>query len=74
MDNCRSMYIKIVRQEQQNLATIMNISQMLMMKATSLFSDHVLLPPKSSTKNTKEMVSYKNMQENSVNVACLLHI
>jgi len=48
------MYIKIVRQEQQNLAKIMNISQMLMMKATSLFSDHVLLLPNPLQKIQKK--------------------
>ena len=48
------LYIKIVRQEQQNLAKIMNISQMLMTKATSLFSDHVLLRPNPLQKIQKK--------------------
>jgi hypothetical protein len=38
------MYIKNDRHEEQNLSMILNVSQMLIMKATSLFSDHVLLP------------------------------
>jgi hypothetical protein len=59
------MYIKIDKQEEQNLAMVLNISQMLMMKATSLFSDH------EHKRNGGELQEYAAEQ---CEVSCLIHI
>jgi hypothetical protein len=69
------MYIKIDNQEEPNLAMSLNIfSDACDEEGNKLiFLWSCVASAKSSTSNTKEMVSYKNTQQNSV-VTCLLHI